>query len=444
MEPQPAIVPNEAATRPEGRRCRRRAIEPGGARPSDVLVVFFGAALTMLLAAAAALIASVIDGAWWLHWLALHLALLGGISQLILGAGQFFVCAFLATTPPSRRLLGAQLTIWNVGTVLVAVGVPAAAQPLVDVGGGLIVAGLVLFAGSLRAMEHRSLQRARWAVRWYQMSASCLAAGALVGVLLAGGTVWRYGSLLGAHLALNLVGWLGTAIIGTLHTFFPSLTGTQLRFERLQGPVLQLWLLGVLALAFSAAFSVGPLAVAGWLALTAAAILLAVNIVGSLCGRTTPLSLPARLVTVAHCFLLVGLLVALIAAFVDGAGEPLAAPIRPVLAALLLAGWVGLTVAGALLHLMAVLARVRHFTTGLPVPRPLPDLATTAICVGAVVTWALAGVHGLSGISTTALGLRLLATVVVLMQILTVARRAARVFAPGRARRLAHAHPAAR
>lgn len=409
-------------------RCRRRPLEPGQARPSDLLAAFFGAGLAMLAAAGGALIASAVDGAWWWQWLALHLALLGGISQLVLGAGQFFSCAFLATTPPSRQVTAAQLVVWNVGTASVAVGVVAAVGPLVDAGGGLIVLGLLLFASSLRAMQRRSLQRARWAVRWYQASASCLALGALVGVLLAAGVAWRHGSLLGAHLALNLAGWLGTAIVGTLHTFFPSLTGTRLRFERLQGPSFGLWLLGVLATALAAAFAVDPLAVVGWLSLLAAAALLALNLVASLRARSGPLSLPARLVTLAQGFLVAGLGVALVAAILHGAGGPLATSTRPEVAALLLAGWIGLTVAGSLLHLLAVLARVRHVTAGLPPARPVADLATTAVCAAAVAAWTLSEVHGLGSLAPVALAIRLVATLVIAAQILTLAWRTATIF----------------
>ena len=62
-----------------------------------MLTAFFAAGLTMLAAAAlAAIVFAATDEQRW-HWLALHLALLGGVSQLILGAAQFFVCAFLAT-----------------------------------------------------------------------------------------------------------------------------------------------------------------------------------------------------------------------------------------------------------------------------------------------------------------------------------------------------------
>ncbi len=142
-------------------------------------MVFFTAALIMLVASAAAAITYAFTDDARLHWLALHLALLGGVSQLILGAGQFFVCAFLATTPPGRRLVAAQLAAWNSGTVLVAVGVITTTTPVVDAGAVLLASGLVAFAWSLHAMQRRSLQLARWAVRWYLASSACLGVGVL-------------------------------------------------------------------------------------------------------------------------------------------------------------------------------------------------------------------------------------------------------------------------
>jgi nitrite reductase (NO-forming) len=405
----------------ERRRCTPRQLDPNGPRPSDALVAFFAAALAMLAAAAAALVIDAFVEAPRLHWLTLHLALLGGVSQLVLGAGQFFVCAFLATTPPSRRLIGAQLALWNAGTVLVAVGVLASVDSSSATGGMLLAAGLALFAQSMRAMQRRSLQRARWAVPWYQASAACLVAGVLVGALLARGTSWPHGSLLGAHLALNVAGWFGTAIVGTLHTFFPSLTGTQLRFERLQGPTFYLWVGGVVGLALAAALSLDPLAALAWLALTAASLLLAANLLASLRARTLPLSLPARLVALGQVFLPSGLALALVGTVSDGAGGPLATGVRPALAVLLLAGWVGLTVAGSLLHLLSVLARVRRFTFAMPSPRPGRDRLITALAAAAVATWALA--QAAAELAATALVLRSAATLVVGAHIVVAAAR---------------------
>jgi hypothetical protein len=72
------------------------------------------------------------------------------------------------------------------------------------------------------------------------------------------GVPWSAGSLLGAHMTLNLAGWFGTAIVGTLHTFFPSLTQTHLRFAALQRPTFAGWTLGTAALATGYGFAAAP------------------------------------------------------------------------------------------------------------------------------------------------------------------------------------------
>jgi hypothetical protein len=368
---------------------RQRPIDPDALRPSALLAVFFAGGLVFILAGAAAAIAHAVSGVWWEHWVSLHLLFVGGISQLVLGAGQFFTCAFLATNPPSRRMVGAQVAVWNAGTILIAVGYPTATTGLVEAGGALVGAGLVLFAVALVRMERRSLQQARWALRWYEASAASLGVGALLGVLMARGTAWTHGSLLGAHLALNLGGWFGTAIVGTLHTFFPSLTHTQLRHPRLQAPTFVLWAAGIAGLALGSAFDSRALITLGWLGLLVAGALLAINIVASLRASTAKLSLSARLLAVAQPFLPAGLLVAVIATLEHGTAMPFVEPWRGALATLLVAGWIGLTVAGSLLHLLSVLARVRDLRRPLPAPRPVPDGATAGFAAAAITAFAL-------------------------------------------------------
>ncbi|WP_187369457.1 hypothetical protein [Baekduia soli] len=367
------VRPRAVTSEPTPGRCRRRPTDPGAPRPSDLLAAFFVCGVSFLAAGATAAIAHELIGAPWLRWLSLHLAMLGGVSQLILGAGQFFTGAFLATSPPSRRLVGAQLAVWNSGVILVAVGVPSGDPALVDAGAALVAVGLVLFAAALRGMQRRSLQQARWAVRWYQACAACLGAGALLGVAMARGAAWPYGSLLGAHLALNVAGWMGTAIVGTLHTFFPSLTQTRLRRPGLQGPTFVLWTAGAGTLAGGAAFGVDAVMLAGWLGLGLAAGLLCVNLFASWRSAPVALALPARLIALAQVFLVTGILVALAVAVGRGGGAPFVGEARSSVAILLLVGWVGLTVAGSLLHLLAVLGRVRDLRRVIAGPRPIGD-----------------------------------------------------------------------
>lgn len=335
--------------------------------PSEILGLFMPPAIAMLAAAGLALLASFVTDGSDLRWLALHLALLGGVSQLIVGVGQFFVCSYLATTPPPARLLRAQLIAWNVGAVLVAIGVVAGPTALAEFGVVFVLAGIALLAVGINTMRKSSLQTARWAIQWYLAAAAFLAAGAVVGGLLAHGVAWTHGSLLGTHVALNIGGWIGAAIVGTLHTFFPTLTGTRLAFPRLQPPTFYLWTIGFALLAVAAAVDSTALAAVGLAFACVAGAMLASNLVTAMARRVMPLTKAAALVTAGQCLLPFALLTALILVLSGGAALESGSSGRVLLAVLAL-GWVGLTVAGSLVHLLHVLRHVRRLRA--PNPRP--------------------------------------------------------------------------
>lgn len=351
-------VPPGAGRCPRTGRSRALRLPDGAVRPSDMLVAFFACAVAMLVVAAAVATAGTLLGLEDARWLALHLAFVGGVSQLVLGAAQFFVCAFLATDPPRRALLRAQLVVWNAAAVAIAVGVPTETVWLTAAGGAGILAGLALFAGGLRGMERRSLQRAPWATRWYRTAAGFFAAGALLGPVMAADAVWTHGSLLAAHMVLNLGGWFGTAIVGTLHTFHPSLTGTRLRRPELQRVAFGCWTAGIGVLALGCAFGVTAVAAAGWLLLLAAAGALGINVAAS-AKNATQQSAPALLVGAAQALLPAAILVALLLTVSGGASAALLGADRDAVAILLVGGWIGFTVLGSLVHLLALMARVR-------------------------------------------------------------------------------------
>jgi nitrite reductase (NO-forming) len=359
---------------------------PPRLRPSELLVAFFTLAVAWLAAAAVAAAVLAAGGPAEAGWLALHLAFVGGVSQLVLGAAQFFVCAFLATDPPPRRLVRAQLASWNAGALAIAAGVPVDGTALTGLGGGLLLGGLVLFAAGLRGMERRSLQRARWAVRWYYAAAGFLGVGALLGPLLAAGVAWTHGSLLAAHLVLNLGGWFGTAIVGTLHTFHPSLTGTQLRWPGLQGPTFRAWTAGIALLAVGCAFDAVAAALAGWVALAGAVALLGSNLAAGERAATQRTS-PGLLVAAAQPLLLLAVVAGFTITLADGPLAALLGPDREAIALMLVAGWIGLTVTGSLLHLLRLLARVRRLDR--PAPPP-PRVAALGLVVVALVPVAAA------------------------------------------------------
>jgi nitrite reductase (NO-forming) len=380
----------------------------GSQRPTDPLLASLAAGVALLVAAAGTLVVGETAGWDRAIWAALHLALLGGVSQLVIGVSQFFVTAFLATSPPSGRVTLGEIASWSVGSIAVAVGVAAGSDPLVIAGAAVLLATLALYLVVLRKLARGSLQKAPWASRWYRACTAWLVAGIVAGVMLATGVAWSHGYLLGAHLAFNLGGWLGGAIVGTLHTFFPSLTRTQLRFPRLQPVTFLLWNLGVAGLALGYGFGQGDVAVAGWALLLGAACTLTVNLVASAARAPRGLPLSARLVAWAQPFLPVGIAFALVAAL-DHPLTPMVGADRAVLAVLVVAGWIGLTVAGSILHLVSIVVRVRDFSRPVPTPNPVRDSALVAVAVGGISLLALAQVTSVSFLRWPATSLLLLA-----------------------------------
>ena len=383
-----------------GRRCRRpaRQLTPGQLRPTDVIGSFFLCGIFLALAGTVA-VANGLHPWPWGRWLALHLLFIGGISQLILGASQFFAGAFLATDPPPRSLIRAQLACWNAGSICVAIAVPRGLHDLALFGAGLLVIGLLLYGMGFGSMARRALNSAPWAGRWYLMAATFLAPGIAAGVAMANGYAWTHGNLLGAHLALNLGGWFGGAIVGTLHTFYPSLTRTQLRFPRLQPPTFVAWGAGVAGLGLGYGFALPWLAVVGWVVLGIAGVLLMSNVLGAVAAAVTPLSLPARLVGLGQFFLVAGVVVAAASAVDLGPERALVGSTRATVATLLVGGWIGLTVVGSLLHLLALLNRVRDLRRTMPVPHPIRDRAIAAAAAASVSGLAVA--HLLGGEAST-------------------------------------------
>lgn len=362
----------------------RSAFPDGGLRPTDVVGAHFLAGLTMMVGGAVFAFANALEPWQWGRWMTLHLVFVGGVSQLVLGASQFFAGAFLATDPPSRALVRAQLALWNLGVILLVCSVPAGVDAVVWLAVACLSACLLLYLIGFGQMRRRSLGRVPWASRWYMTAAGFLGVGVVAGAALATGVPWSHGNLIAAHVALNLGGWFGTAIVGTLHTFFPSLTQSRLRFPRLQAPTFGAWAAGVAGLATGYAFSFGALAAAGWLLLLAASVMLAANLIGSLIAAERVLTLAARMVSVGQVLLVAGLLVAAGQALAGGADAAMSGASRASVGTLLVAGWIGATVVGSLLHLLPLLLRARDFSQGMPEPRPRIDSGLAALALVAV------------------------------------------------------------
>lgn len=94
------------------------------------------------------LVAAVTTPAGWVHgaWAAAYLVLVTGVAQVGLFVGQ----AALATTPPSRTLVGTEVAGWNLGSAAVILGTVAGAPAVVTAGGVLLVICLGLLVYGVR------------------------------------------------------------------------------------------------------------------------------------------------------------------------------------------------------------------------------------------------------------------------------------------------------
>jgi nitrite reductase (NO-forming) len=164
-------------------------------------------------------------------WLLVHLLLLGAVSTAILIWSQHFADTLLRRRALGHRLsLGLRLTAHTVGAVLVMTGMVVDVFGLVLVGGILVglnaVAHAVVIVG-----QSRGALPARFSplVRYYVASALMLAVGVTLGVLMArlDGGGEDYERLFLGHLGLNLLGWVGLAVIGTIALLWPTVLHTR-------------------------------------------------------------------------------------------------------------------------------------------------------------------------------------------------------------------------
>lgn len=163
-------------------------------------------------------------------WLVVHLSLLGAASNAILVWSAHFASSLLRTNRAnSYRSQAARLVAVNLGVVLVVVGILACAWSTVA-GGAVLVVGAVLWhGGSLARQMAGSAATDFGVVVWFYLAATlCLVGGAGLGPVLVvglGESVWA--RLVVAHVMVNVLGWVGLTVIGTLTVLWPSMLRTR-------------------------------------------------------------------------------------------------------------------------------------------------------------------------------------------------------------------------
>ena len=165
-------------------------------------------------------------------WLLVHLLLLGAVTNAIFVWSAHFADALLRrrATAGSRRWQAGRLITLNVGVVVVVAGM-VSAHWILTLAGSVVVGAAAAGHGIALALQARAALPSRFGatVRYYVCASLALPIGAGLGATLARDPVepWK-GRLVIAHITLNLLGWIGLTVMGTLVTLWPTMLRTRI------------------------------------------------------------------------------------------------------------------------------------------------------------------------------------------------------------------------
>jgi nitrite reductase (NO-forming) len=219
----------------------------------------------LLAAVVVALAHSVVPDA---DWQIAHLLLLGAATNAIMVWSSHFAQTLLrlpATT--GRRSLVGRLVVLNAGVVLVLGGALAENAPTMTVGAALVaLAALAHIWALVRQMRRALPARFRPLIRFYLAAAAFLPVGAAIGAVMA--TEHDdpvQARLLLAHIAANVLGWVGLTVAGTLVTLWPTMLRTTMAdgAERAAGRALPVLVVAVAVVVAGALLGAVAVVIAG-------------------------------------------------------------------------------------------------------------------------------------------------------------------------------------
>lgn len=159
-------------------------------------------------------------------WLPLHLFVVGALLCAISGATQMLAVTWSTAPAPRDAVARAQLALVVLGAVGVVVGRELDAYAVVALGAACSAGGLVVLAGVLLWVRHRSSTgRFGPALHGYLVATIWGVTGVTLGALAAHGGDIHTVRIVEAHLTVNLFGLVGTVVLATL----PYFAATQLR-----------------------------------------------------------------------------------------------------------------------------------------------------------------------------------------------------------------------
>ena len=292
-------------------------------------------------------------------WLMIHLLLLGAVTHAILVWSQYFSFALLrsAATDRDRRRQSIRLVLSNAAAALVVAGVLSGVWAITVTGAAALIVAVGWHGATLFARMRGSMPgRFGRTIRYYIASAALLTLGAALGAWLARGDSAPH--LVIAHALINVLGWIGLTVAGTVVTLWPTILRTRADENAATGASRALPVLagGVVVAATGAALAQLLVVAAGLVAYLAGLALIFLSLLRAARQKAphsfAALSVGAALIWWAGAVGMVA--VGAIVAAIDGSGfaalDALFGQIVPYLAA----GFAAQVVVGALSYLIPV------------------------------------------------------------------------------------------
>ncbi|WP_024793552.1 multicopper oxidase domain-containing protein [Tomitella biformata] len=165
-------------------------------------------------------------------WLLVHLLGLGAATNAILIWSWYFTEAVLRLgRDAGQRAQAIRLGGLNLGALSVVVGMVTGTWLAVLIGGILVGAVILWHAAAMAYTLHKALpSRFGPMVRFYAASGVALPIGVGLGVTMADSRLpgqW-YSQFIVSHALINVFGWIGLTVLGTLVTLWPTILRTRM------------------------------------------------------------------------------------------------------------------------------------------------------------------------------------------------------------------------
>jgi hypothetical protein len=164
-----------------------------------------------------------------------HMALVGGVAQMIFGALLTFIPPLLMVPFEPKKTRFFQYLLLNGGTLGNQAGFGTANLQVVGYSGMAVALAFLLLLADTIEMVNRSLSKTGLNMWFYGIAVVALLGGIGLGATMAFGAFTPETVNLArlAHLHLNLIGFVTLTIVGTMHNLFPTVTSTRLYSDRL-------------------------------------------------------------------------------------------------------------------------------------------------------------------------------------------------------------------